>query len=96
MNRWQWRALRGFRMSPDKLLPGKLNPDEVSCPEDLLPIHDFVWAVEKLREGHKVTSEAGLRGGRRYFKSTHQAWELVSEEEMLREDWKVFFPGGTP
>lgn len=89
MNRWQYKALKPFRMSPDKLLPGKQNPGSVACPGDLLPTHTFDWAVERLREGHRVTSAAGLRGGRKFLKSSHQAWEVVSEGEMLRDDWMV-------
>lgn len=52
--------------------------------------HGFVWAVEQLRLGRRVTRSVGLRGGRHFFKSIHQAYELVSEREILAEDWGLW------
>ena len=54
---------------------------------DYEPNHTYDWAVNQLRHGRKVTRYGGLRGGRKCFKSIHQAFDLASVHEMLAEDW---------
>lgn len=87
-NRYVWKARRKSK-STASFPPTNQRPS-IPPEEYLLPIWPFNWAVDRLKEGYKVTSSSGLKGGRPYLKSQQQAWDLVSIDDMLKVDWHVY------
>jgi hypothetical protein len=91
-----WERRKRKRIRAAKMTPWKLDPmvqdlafEEVQD-SDWEPIHGYSWAVNQLRWGRKVVRGSGLRGGRKCFKSIHQAFDLASVDEMLATDWKLW------